>query len=388
MRGFERYKILAVLLLCFLLGACNASEHQEKAQTTVRKAKSPFHERIGANLSKGSLQEEQLQQKEAQQEETTKKEEALPEERPVETKPQTQEKEEVPQEPKEPEELSDEALLEEAEKLYTQKQNEDNYKNIVIKQEIAEDIYIPVLMYHHFTAEEVEDGNGAIVNINEFEEQIKTLLDNGYTFINLEQLNGLLAEALNERLSGQKNKLGFGSKYICITIDDGYRSNYDLAYPLLKKYQIKADISVITSRIHTSYVTVKELPKLCWEDLNKMQDSGLVTIYNHTYDHKEATKVTMDEFLTSVTRAEEMLDKNLDTRSSIKVLTYPNGSNDLLTRVRARELGYDLQLTTAFGVVTKNTMINEIPRVTVNSGLSGEDLLQKIRAAAQRTINP
>lgn len=268
------------------------------------------------------------------------------------------------------------------------KEIEGNYKEIVIKKEIPEENYIPILMYHHFTTDEVEDGNGAVVRISDFENQIKTLLDNGYTIINLEQLNKLLTDALNERIknNGKNKDKSFGKKYICFTIDDGYRSNYELMYPLLKKYQVKADISVIASRIHSDYVIVPEVEKLCWEDLNEMQNSGLVNIYNHTYNHRDALKVTTGEFMTSVTATEELLNERLKKRSSIKVLAYPNGSSDILTKTKVRQLGYDLQLMTGFGVVTKNTSINEIPRITVNSGENGQELLKKVKAAAQRTF--
>lgn len=49
-------------------------------------------------------------------------------------------------------------------------------------------------------------------------------------------------------------------------------------------------------------------------------------------------------------------------------------------------MGYDLQLTTNSGVVNRDTSILEIPRITVNSGWSGEQLLQKIEQTAQKTF--
>lgn len=270
------------------------------------------------------------------------------------------------------------------------KEIEGNYKEITIRQEVPEETYIPILMYHHFKEEEVEAGNGVVVKISDFEDQIQTLIQNGYTIINLEELNQILTEAFNERLlnNGKNEQKSFGRKYICLTVDDGYRSNYELMYPLLQKYQVKADISVVAARIHSDYVIVPEVEKLKWEDLNEMENSGLVHIYNHTYNHKDALKVTIGEFMTSVTATEELLNERLDKRSSIRVLAYPNGSSDILTRTKVRNLGFDLQLSTKFGVVTKNTSINEIPRITVNSGESGQDLIKKIKAAAQRTFYP
>ena len=36
-------------------------------------------------------------------------------------------------------------------------------------------------------------------------------------------------------------------RFVCITFDDGYRDNYDVAYPILKQYQVPAAIYICTS---------------------------------------------------------------------------------------------------------------------------------------------
>ena len=67
-------------------------------------------------------------------------------------------------------------------------------------------------------------------------------------------------------------------KPILITFDDGYRSNYDLVYPILREYGVKACISII--------VLMPDLPtdNFCtWEQLREMTDSGLVEVGSHSY---------------------------------------------------------------------------------------------------------
>lgn len=274
---------------------------------------------------------------------------------------------------------------------------EENNNNIqkktlqqqVEQQYIAPEYYIPVLMYHHFKTEEVEPGNGANMHIDEFEEHMKTLQQAGYTPIFLSELYDIMKQAQIEKETGVViPELQLDKKYVVITIDDGYRSNYELAYPLLQKYNMKACISVITSRIHTGYVySSKEIEKMSWENLNEMQNSGLVEIYSHTYDHEPVGDRIYTDVRSSIQKGEEMLDKQLENRSTVSVLTYPNGNyRKNIALLMYIYMGYDLQLTTNSGVVNRNTSVLEVPRITVNSGWTGEQLLQKIEQTAQKTF--
>lgn len=282
------------------------------------------------------------------------------------------------------------------------KENDDVQYNSIVQQteekkeieqteesEISKQDYIPVLMYHHFREEEVPAGDGANINIDEFEQHLKALQQAGYTTIFLNDLNNVMKQVQEGKEMGiTQPQLHMNGKYIVITIDDGYRSNYELAYPLLKKYNMKACISVITSRIHHGYIyTEKEIDKMSWDNLNEMQQSGLIEIFSHTYDHKPVEDRTYEDVRSSVTKGEEMLDKELEVRSPVNVLTYPNGNYTKNMTVLMRSyMGYDLQLTTNSGVVNRDTSILEIPRITVNSGWSGEELLQKIEQTAQKTF--
>lgn len=274
---------------------------------------------------------------------------------------------------------------------------EENNNNIqkktlqqqVEQQYIAPEYYIPVLMYHHFKTEEVEPGNGANMHIDEFEEHMKTLQQAGYTPIFLSELYDIMKQAQIEKETGVViPELQLDKKYVVITIDDGYRSNYELAYPLLQKYNMKACISVITSRIHTGYVySSKEIEKMSWENLNEMQNSGLVEIYSHTYDHEPVGDRIYTDVRSSIQKGEEMLDKQLENRSPVSVLTYPNGNyRKNIALLMYIYMGYDLQLTTNSDVVNRNTSVLEVPRITVNSGWTGEQLLQKIEQTAQKTF--
>ena len=69
-------------------------------------------------------------------------------------------------------------------------------------------------------------------------------------------------------------------KPVLLTFDDGYASNYFLAFPILQEYGAKATISLITARIDG------EKPGfLSWDQCRKMAKSGLIEFASHTNDY-------------------------------------------------------------------------------------------------------
>ena len=117
-------------------------------------------------------------------------------------------------------------------------------------------------MYHHV----VPDGepcNDMTVTPGKLREDFEYILAQGYTPVLPREL---AAEA------------SLPDKPILITFDDGYTSNYELLFPLLQEYEIKAVISAI--------VCMPDIPasNFCsWDMYREMSGSGLVEIASHTY---------------------------------------------------------------------------------------------------------
>lgn len=122
---------------------------------------------------------------------------------------------------------------------------------------------IPILTYHS-----IEDKDGQyIVKDKTFEKMIKTLKDEGFNFLNAQDL-----------LKIKENKMDLPKKPVMITLDDGYKNNYTNAYPILKKYDAKATIFVIGSYVsnHDEFLT--------WDMIEEMSGSGLIDIESHTFN--------------------------------------------------------------------------------------------------------
>ena len=124
--------------------------------------------------------------------------------------------------------------------------------------------FVLCLMYHSIDSEKNKGG----IFVDEFEEHIKWIKDKK-TF-KMEELKGL------------DYKLPKNS--ILITFDDGYKNNYTLAFPILKKYNMKATIFLNTKFIE------KDEAYLNWDEVREMYESGLIDFQLHTHSHQLTVK--------------------------------------------------------------------------------------------------
>jgi len=240
--------------------------------------------------------------------------------------------------------------------------------------------YIPVLMYHDFTSEDVESGDGMVATKEELEEHIRFFLADGYQIISLEKLDTLL-KGVEHDYSLKGKGLGFTRKYLCITMDDGYYSNYELAYPLLRKFQVPAAVFAVTDFVTEQY----GLQKFTWEQAKTMDDSGWLKVYSHSADHIPVESGQEEAFLACMQKSEAALAEYLE-KERVKAMAYPNGQYTVQSQRMLEEDGYVMQFTIEKGVITRDTKRNAIPRITVESGMTGEEVVRKIELAAEKAF--
>lgn len=138
---------------------------------------------------------------------------------------------------------------------------------------------VAVLGYHGFTTEKDPQDN-LIINIDKFEEQLKYLKDHNYHTL-----------TLNELYEYKQGKRILPLKSILITIDDGYQSNYDLAFPLLKKYDMNAVVFYIGENINkenSPYMTKDTIKKIKKEYKN-------IEIASHSYSLHNEGSINQDK---------------------------------------------------------------------------------------------
>lgn len=202
-------------------------------------------------------------------------------------------------------------------------------------------IDIPILIYHHILKDEENPNknNPAIISLERFTDHINYLYDNGYRTITLNQISRFLDE-----------KQGLPEKSIMITFDDGYKSNYIYAYPVLKKYKYNAVVFLITDYMTDEIIEFdpNKIQYLSWNEVNSSSDVFEFASHSHNM-HRNPNGVGYliskpnDEVKNDLIISMDLLNTN--------AIAYPFGQyNDGLLEV-LKELKVDLGFTVDHGKV-------------------------------------
>jgi peptidoglycan/xylan/chitin deacetylase (PgdA/CDA1 family) len=132
---------------------------------------------------------------------------------------------------------------------------------------------VPILCYHRFGPR----ANNLTVTPQAFEAQMRYLRDNGYTVVPLTRLVDFL-----------EGKAALPRKSVVVTIDDGYRSTYEIAWPILKRYGYPA-----TVYLYSDFVGAGDA--LNWAQMKEMAAGGQIDIQPHSKTHANLTMRLADE---------------------------------------------------------------------------------------------
>jgi len=135
---------------------------------------------------------------------------------------------------------------------------------------------LPILCYHQFS-DDADTGNRLELSAQVFEEQIRYLVLNGYQFLTFAQVS--------ETMRAGKP---IPEKAVVITIDDGYRSVYEVAWPILREYQVPATLFIYTDFIGADSA-------LQWDQITQMMDSGLIEVQSHGKSHTSLSRLPTDK---------------------------------------------------------------------------------------------
>ncbi len=207
---------------------------------------------------------------------------------------------------------------------------------IPIKEENIGGLYkdgiqiVPILCYHRFGK---TCKSNLCISEKAFAKQVEYLKNNGYHTIHLSDL----MEFLNY-------KTAIPSKSVVITLDDGYRSIYKFAYPLLKRYGFTATLFIYTDFIEASGNA------LTWNQLRELQAAGF-EIGSHSLSHADLVKKLPHEndqtYWNRITKelmqSKEIIDRELNQDTQFFAYPYGNYNQQILGLFS--DTGYKLGLT-------------------------------------------
>ncbi len=174
----------------------------------------------------------------------------------------------------------------------------------------ADKVDLPILMYHHLT--HLPAGANATwrmltVTPEAFEEQVKSLADNGYHTIEFYDLIAYFG-----------NSLPLPNRPIILTFDDGWIDDYTVAYPILKEHCM-----VGTFFPPVNWVDHSDGKKLLtWAMIEEMSKGGM-EFGSHTLNHHLLNEQSEAQIMQQLVDSKTELEKH--TVRPVVALAYPGG---------------------------------------------------------------
>lgn len=191
---------------------------------------------------------------------------------------------------------------------------------------------VPVLLYHGI----VNNTSSRIhITVKKFKRQMNYLKKNGFSVITLDELYDFI-----------NLKQPIPERSVVLTFDDGYRSFYENAYPILKKNGFSA-----TLFIYTDFIRKNSRLSVDWDMLKRLDKEG-IDIQSHTKSHindwcwqrkGEQRERFFERVRMELCDARSIIEKRIGNR--VRYIAYPYGQfNDDMIRI-AKECGYEGGLT-------------------------------------------
>lgn len=249
-------------------------------------------------------------------------------------------------------------------------------------------VMVPVLMFHDVKS---YPGGTWSMSADNFRKTMEFLLDNGFTPVSFSQLVDYV-----------DGMFELPEKPVCITLDDGYYSNYKNVLPIITELKIPITVFMTCRTVRAEGIEPSPdeslIPKMNAEELAIMEASPFVHIQSHTYGlHGRNVSYSEEERNASLPLESEseadfkkiyakdcsLAEKVLSDVGVTEhlVLSYPGGKYHEWTEDVLRERGYRVTVTTEYG--HRNFVVKGDPdslyllgRMNVNDDTTEEGLLK------------
>ena len=197
------------------------------------------------------------------------------------------------------------------------------------------------LMYHRFDENKYPSTN---IRINDFKTHLKIIEENNIKFINPKDFENEL----------QNNKL---QRKILLTIDDGFLSFYENAWPILKAKKIPFILFVSTREIGAfNYMT--------WDQIKEISKEDFVEIGNHSHTHEYLVDESDELIKEDIAKSISIFKKNLGKNSDF--FSYPFGEYSNNFKSIIKRFGFKYAFGQHSGVMDETKDFYELPRYPIN----------------------
>jgi peptidoglycan/xylan/chitin deacetylase (PgdA/CDA1 family) len=204
-----------------------------------------------------------------------------------------------------------------------------------------------------------------------FEAQMKELKDKGITVISMQDL-----------LAWKRGEKNIPPRSAVITFDDGWKSQYEVAWPIMKKYGYPFTLFIYTEGVRGGALGGGEA--ITWEQLADLRDNG-VDIQAHSATHqdlreghnvlvieggkrskKKLTGADYERWIQNeVVGSKELLEQRLGIK--VNCFAVPFGNYNDHVKELARNSGYDAMFTVYGQPITFTSPMDAIGRYAIEA---------------------
>ena len=217
-----------------------------------------------------------------------------------------------------------------------------------------------------------------------FEAQMKELKDKGITVISMQDL-----------LAWKRGEKNIPPRSAVVTFDDGWKSQYEVAWPIMKKYGYPFTMFIYTEGVRGGALGGGEA--ITWEQLADMRDNG-VDIQAHSATHQDLreghnimlvsagkrtkTKLTGPQYeqwmQNEVVGSKQLLEQRLGIK--VNCFAVPFGNYNEHVKEIARGSGYEAMFTVYGQPITFTSPLESVGRYAIeaNKPKVFEDALKMI----------
>jgi peptidoglycan/xylan/chitin deacetylase (PgdA/CDA1 family) len=194
----------------------------------------------------------------------------------------------------------------------------------IIKNKIVSQDGLRILIYHSVGSKIPDDIQGRYsISGASLRSQIQYLKQSGYKLV-----------SLRESIPGSG---------IAISFDDGYKDNFEIAYPILSELSIPFTIFISTDNLFSNSQLF-----LNAEDVRKLSRDPLVTIGSHGTSHRALSKLFQNELEAELSESKKILEEL--TGREVNGISYPHGCYDDKVIKAVKVAGYKWAATSHFGI--------------------------------------
>lgn len=219
---------------------------------------------------------------------------------------------------------------------------------------------IPILMYHKVSPGQKEKYR---ISPEKFTSQMEYLSGKGYQTISPDDLLRFIKGARNERRETrdeeQRDKSSIvlvskanarpssvvrvrrgtlPQKPVLLTFDDGYKDNFTHAYPILKRYNFRATIFLVTRYMGKKNGWSKGNEEmLSWKEIEEMKKEGF-SFGSHAHTHPNLLELPRDKVLSEIRDSKRILEERLG--EAIIFFAYPYGKFNSKIKEMVKGAGY------------------------------------------------